>query len=61
MGLGSVTERLHFFVGEYEPDDRTSKGGWKWEEGEDIAVLEIVMEEALAMVAPRTIRDAKDD
>ena len=27
MSPGSVTERLHFFVGEYQPGDRQSEGG----------------------------------
>lgn len=59
MSPGSVTERLHFFVGEYEPDDRRSQGGGNEDEGEDIAVMETTIEEALAMVAAGAIRDAK--
>lgn len=59
MSPGSVTERLHFFVGEYEPDDRRSQGGGNEDEGEDIAVMETTIEEALAMIASRAIRDAK--
>lgn len=59
MSPGSVTERLHFFVGSYEPGDRISAGGGLVEEGEDIAVLELGLDEALAMVATGTIRDGK--
>jgi len=59
MSPGSVTERLHFFVGEYSPSDRTSDGGGNEEEGEDIAVLEIDIDEALAMIASGAIRDGK--
>ncbi|MEB2847934.1 GDP-mannose pyrophosphatase [Rhizobiales bacterium RZME27] len=59
MSPGSVTERLHFFVGEYEPDDRRSQGGGNEDEGEDIAVMETTIEEALAMIAAGAIRDAK--
>lgn len=59
MSPGSVTERLHFFVGEYQTGDRTSEGGGNEEEGEDIAVLEIGIDKALAMIASGAIRDGK--
>ncbi len=59
MSPGSVTERLHFFVGEYEPGDRASAGGGNAAEGEDIAVLEVGIDEALAMIEAGTIRDGK--
>ncbi|MRH98206.1 NUDIX domain-containing protein [Agrobacterium tumefaciens] len=59
MSPGSVTERLHFFVGEYEPDDRAGQGGGNEDEGEDIAVLETSIEDALDMVSRGIIRDAK--
>lgn len=59
MSPGSVTERLHFFVGSYEPGDRISAGGGLVEEGEDIAVLELGLDEALAMIATGAIRDGK--
>ncbi len=59
MSPGSVTERLHFFVGEYEPADKVSGGGGESHEGEDIEVLEPSLDEALAMVADGRIRDAK--
>lgn len=59
MSPGSVTERLHFFVGSYSPGDRSSTGGGNEAEGEDIAVLELGIDEALAMVASGAIRDGK--
>lgn len=59
MSPGSVTERLHFFVGEYAPGDRKSAGGGNAAEGEDIALLEVDLDEALAMIDAGTIRDGK--
>lgn len=59
MSPGSVTERLHFFVGEYEPADRISAGGGIKEEGEDIAMMEADIDEAVAMIATGAIRDGK--
>src|ERR1700743_2838525 len=41
MTPGAVTEKLHFFVGEYDPSMRVSAGGGLAEEGEDIEVLEL--------------------
>jgi nudix-type nucleoside diphosphatase (YffH/AdpP family) len=59
MSPGSVTEKLHFFVAEYEPDMRIGSGGGNPDEGEDIEVLELSIDEALAMIADRRIVDAK--
>jgi len=59
MSPGSVTERLHFFVGAYEPRHKVSAGGGEAHEGEDIEVLEPTLDEALAMVERGDIRDAK--
>jgi len=59
MSPGSVTERLFFFVGRYLPKDRSGAGGGMIEEGEDIEVLELGFDDAIAMVAAGTIRDAK--
>lgn len=59
MSPGSVTERLHFFVAEYDPASRPGKGGGVEEEGEDIEVLELTMERAMAMMASGEIADAK--
>ncbi|HAT31448.1 MAG TPA: ADP-ribose pyrophosphatase [Janthinobacterium sp.] len=59
MSPGSVTERLHFFVGEYEARDRIGDGGGVAAEGEDIEVLELSAEEAIAMIANGSIADGK--
>lgn len=59
MSPGSVTERLSFFVAEYTPSDRISDGGGAADEGEDIEVLEMTLDEALAGVADGRIVDAK--
>jgi nudix-type nucleoside diphosphatase (YffH/AdpP family) len=59
MSPGSVTEKLHFFVAEYEPADRMSNGGGVAAEGEDIEVLELPFAEALAMIADGRIVDGK--
>ncbi|MFO2463647.1 NUDIX domain-containing protein [Pseudomonas sp. 15FMM2] len=59
MSPGSVTERVHFFIGEYQPGDRVNNGGGLAEEGEDIEVLELDFDEAIAMVARGEIVDGK--
>jgi nudix-type nucleoside diphosphatase (YffH/AdpP family) len=59
MSPGSVTERLFFFVGAYQPRDKVSAGGGEQHEGEDIEVLEPTLDEALAMVERGDIRDGK--
>ena len=59
MSPGSVTERLHFFVAEYEPGDRVSQGGGDASEGEDIEVLELPLDRALAMIGSGEIQDGK--
>ncbi|WP_460136552.1 NUDIX domain-containing protein [Pseudomonas sp. S1_E04] len=59
MSPGSVTERIHFFIGEYQPGDRVGGGGGLEAEGEDIEVLELGFEQALAMVQRGEIVDGK--
>ena len=59
MSPGSVTGRLHFFVAEYDPASRPGAGGGVAEEGEDIEVLELTMEQAMAMMASGEIADGK--
>jgi hypothetical protein len=54
-----VTERLTFFTADYTPADRISDGGGAAEEGEDIEVLEVTLDAALAQVRDGTIIDAK--
>ena len=59
MSPGSVTEKLHFFVAEYEENMRVGSGGGLASEGEDIEVMELSIDEALAMIADGNIVDAK--
>ena len=59
MSPGSVTERLHFFVAEYDADMRVADGGGVASEGEEIQVLELPFDEAMAMVERGGIADAK--
>lgn len=56
---GAVTEKLHFFVAEYDSTMKVSEGGGLAEEGEEIEVLELTLVEALAMIADGRIVDAK--
>ena len=59
MSPGSVTEKLFFFVGTYQPTDRISEGGGHAAEGEDIDMLELGIDEALTMIENGAIRDGK--
>ena len=59
MSPGSVTEILHFFVGEYVDDNRVGRGGGLEDEGEDIEVLEMTLADAMAMIASGEIMDGK--
>ena len=59
MSPGSVTEKLHFFVAEYQTAMRVGNGGGLAQEGEDIEVLELPIDSALAMIADGRIVDAK--
>lgn len=57
MSPGSVTEILHFFVAEYSRAQRVSDGGGV--EEEDIEVMELSFDDALACIASGEIRDGK--
>ena len=59
MSPGSVTEKLFFFVAEYERGHKISAGGGDQNEGEDIEVLEIPLQRALEMMRAGEIADAK--
>ncbi|MEM5344571.1 NUDIX domain-containing protein [Paraburkholderia azotifigens] len=59
MSPGSVTEKLYFFVAEYDAATRVSRGGGVADEGEDIEVLELPINDALAMIARGEIMDGK--
>jgi nudix-type nucleoside diphosphatase (YffH/AdpP family) len=57
MSPGAVTELIHFFVAEYSPAQRTAGGGGI--DDEDIEVIELSFDEALAQVASGVIMDGK--
>ena len=59
MSPGSVTEKLYFYIAEYQADDRTGAGGGIEAEGEDIEVLEMTLDEALAAIESGLIVDGK--
>lgn len=59
MSPGALTEKMHFFVAEYEARMRVSAGGGLADEGEEIEVLELPFEQALAMIGDGRIVDAK--
>jgi nudix-type nucleoside diphosphatase (YffH/AdpP family) len=59
MSPGSVTERVHLFAAPYTSADRVGAGGGLAEDGEDIDVLDLPFDEALAMTRDGRIVDAK--
>jgi nudix-type nucleoside diphosphatase (YffH/AdpP family) len=59
MSPGCLTERISFFVATYGEADRTGRGGGLADEGEDIEVLEITLEAAVAMIGRGEIVDGK--
>ncbi|ALB61834.1 GDP-mannose pyrophosphatase YffH [Cronobacter condimenti 1330] len=59
MSPGSVTEKLYFFIGEYDPAQQHGAGGGVAQEGEDIDVVKMPIEEALRAVRDGEIVDAK--
>jgi nudix-type nucleoside diphosphatase (YffH/AdpP family) len=59
MSPGAVTEKLYFFVAEYEPAMQVGAGGGKPSEGEDIERLELPFAQAMQMIETGEIVDAK--
>ncbi len=59
MSPGSVTEYLACFIGTYRRGDAVAKGGGHPDEGEDIEVLHLPVDDAMAMMAAGEISDAK--
>ncbi|MEJ0106837.1 MAG: GDP-mannose pyrophosphatase NudK [Bacteroidota bacterium] len=59
MSPGSVTEILHFFVGEYSISMKVNEGGGIEHEQEDIEVLELPFLKAMQMVESGEIKDGK--
>jgi nudix-type nucleoside diphosphatase (YffH/AdpP family) len=59
MSPGSVTERIHFFAASYESGSRHGEVAGVAEEGEEIEILELGIDDALAMIRDGRIQDAK--
>lgn len=59
MSPGSVTEILHFFIGEYQSEMKVSDGGGVADEHENIEVLEYPFDIAYQMIFSGEIIDAK--
>lgn len=59
MSPGSVTERIHFFAAPYDGSARRSDSGGLADEGEHIELVELDIDDALAMVRDGRIQDAK--
>lgn len=59
MSPGSVTEIVHFFIGEYSNKMKVNNGGGLSEEQENIEVLEIDFTSAVEMIKSGEIKDAK--
>jgi nudix-type nucleoside diphosphatase (YffH/AdpP family) len=56
MSPGSVTEKLYFFIAEYQKEHRLHDGGG---DDEDIELLEPSLEDALRMIETGEIMDGK--
>ena len=59
MSPGSVTEKLYFFVAEYEKSMKSNGGGGLEHEQEEIEVLELKFDRALEMIKTGEIQDGK--
>jgi GDP-mannose pyrophosphatase NudK len=56
---GVMTEKMHFFIGEYTDDMKVNDGGGLQSEHEDIEVLEIPFKEAVEMLNTGIIEDTR--
>lgn len=56
---GVMTEKMHFFIGEYTDDMKVSSGGGLDEEHEDIEVIELPFSEAIDMLNQGKIHDTR--
>lgn len=59
MSPGSVTEKLFFYVAEYDASSRDDEGGGLPEDGEDIETIEMNIEAAMEGIASGAIQDGK--
>ena len=55
----AVAEKITFFTCDYSPADKVSSGGGLADEGEDIEIVELTLDEARGMVFTGKIIDAK--
>jgi len=56
---GVMTEKMHFFIGEYTDDMKVNAGGGLESEQEDIEVLEILLKDAIKMLNNGEIYDTR--
>ncbi|PXA97477.1 GDP-mannose pyrophosphatase [Nostoc sp. 3335mG] len=59
MSPGSVQEKVSLFVGDYDAATRRTRGGGLVDEGEEIEVVEMDLDEALAACRDGRITDGK--
>ncbi|WP_321797198.1 NUDIX domain-containing protein [Caballeronia sp. J97] len=59
MSPGSVTEKLYFYIGDYDSSMRVSDGGGVAEEGEEIETIEVPLQTAMQMIERGEIMDGK--
>jgi nudix-type nucleoside diphosphatase (YffH/AdpP family) len=59
MSPGSITEKLYFFLAEYDSNSKVTPGGGNHSEGEDIEVLELSIEDAMKGIDSGEIADGK--
>jgi nudix-type nucleoside diphosphatase (YffH/AdpP family) len=59
MSPGTLTEKVSFFAAEVDLSKKTGQGGGLADEGEDIEVVELDLDQAFAMIATGEICDAK--
>jgi nudix-type nucleoside diphosphatase (YffH/AdpP family) len=56
---GAVTEKIHYFIAEYNQSMKVNAGGGLENETEEIEVLELNFKEVLALISAGKIKDAK--
>ena len=56
---GSITERIRYYNASYTSEQRISAGGGLDSEGEDIEVMEVAFDDAMAWIKSGQIQDAK--
>ena len=59
MSPGSVTEKLYFFVAAYDASSKAALGGGNRAEGEDIAIFELSIGDAMRAITCGEIVDGK--